>query len=224
MLIVIEGLDGAGKSTQVKMLQEYIIAKGHVLEYLHFPRYEAPVYGELIGSFLRGDFGNVNQVNPKLVALLYALDRQAAAPILNKALQDGKVVLLDRYVYSNIAYQCSKVTNPEEREKLRNWIFTVEYNFYKIPKPDVNIFLDVPLSFVESRLSSARAADSGRDYLAGKRDIHEENISFQEGVRKVYIAECERDADFQRVDCSASDGTMLPPEIVFERIKGKLTL
>ncbi len=224
MLIVIEGLDGAGKSTQVKMLQEYITAKGYALEYLHFPRYEASVYGELIGSFLRGEFGNVNQVNPKLVALLYALDRQAAAPTLNKALQEGKVVLLDRYVYSNIAYQCSKVTDMEEREKLRNWILTIEYNFYMIPKPDVNIFLDVPLSFVESRLSSARSEDSDRDYLAGKRDIHEENISFQEEVRNVYIAECERDAAFQRIDCSASDGSMLSPKIVFEKIKAKLTL
>lgn len=224
MLIVIEGLDGAGKSTQVKKLKEYIVEKGYDLEYLHFPRYEAPVYGDLIGEFLRGGFGDLNQVHPKLVALLYALDRQDAAAGLRKALKDGKTVLLDRYVYSNIAYQCSKITDKEEREKLRSWIFSLEYEFYKIPRPDVNIYLNVPLDFIASRLASSRSEDSDRDYLNGQRDIHEERISFQEGVRKMYLEECERDADFQKVECMAEDGSMLPPDEIFERIKEKLPL
>ena len=81
MLIVLEGLDGAGKSTQVKKLKEYIISSGRELKYLHFPRFDAPVVGEMIAKFLRGDFGDINQVDPMLVALLYAEDQIGRAHV-----------------------------------------------------------------------------------------------------------------------------------------------
>ena len=126
MLIVMEGLDGAGKSTQVKKLKEYLAQRCGELEYIHFPRYDAPVYGDLISRFLRGDFGSNEQVHPQLVALLFAEDRHGAAPAIRQALRDGKTVLLDRYVYSNIAYQCAKLKDPQERERLRDWIFDTE--------------------------------------------------------------------------------------------------
>ena len=107
MLIVLEGLDGAGKSTQVKMLREYLQSVCPKVDYIHFPRYDAPVYGELISKFLRGDFGTIQSVHPQLVALLFAEDRREAAPMIRKAIEEGSTVLLDRYVYSNIAYQCA---------------------------------------------------------------------------------------------------------------------
>ena len=115
MLIVLEGLDGAGKSTQVKKLKEYLTERCGSLEYIHFPRYDAPVYGDLIGRFLQGEFGSIDAVHPQLVALLFAEDRHRAAPMMREALDAGKVVLLDRYVYSNIAYQCAKLPQGPER-------------------------------------------------------------------------------------------------------------
>ena len=156
MLVVLEGLDGAGKSTQVKKLREYLESVSKSLEYIHFPRYDAPVYGELIGKFLRGGFGSVDEVHPQLVALLYAGDRHDAAAHIREVLDSGGTVLLDRYVYSNIAYQCAKAASEEEAEALRQWIFDMEYGSFGIPKPDLNIFLDVPLSFVEASLSQER--------------------------------------------------------------------
>ena len=116
MLVVLEGLDGAGKSTQVKKLRKYLEELSGDLEYIHFPRYDAPVYGNLISRFLRGDFGSNDTVHPQLVALLFAEDRHGAAPAIKERLANGGNVLLDRYVYSNIAYQCAKLSDAEEAE------------------------------------------------------------------------------------------------------------
>ena len=111
MLIVVEGLDGAGKSTQVKKLRKYLETSCGGVDYIHFPRYDAPVYGDLISRFLRGDYGDINSVHPQLVALLYAEDRHQAASYMKREIEAGKTILLDRYVYSNIAYQCAKLSD-----------------------------------------------------------------------------------------------------------------
>jgi len=218
MLVVLEGLDGAGKSTQVKKLRNYLEGIFGNIEYIHFPRYDAPVYGGLISRFLRGDFGNNETVHPQLVALLFAEDRHGAAPGMKERLEQGGCVLLDRYVYSNIAYQCAKLSDKEEAERLRNWIFDTEYGSFGLPVPDLNIFLDVPIGFVESKLKSERGGDD-RDYLEGAQDIHEADIEFQKRVREIYRRQCEMDPKFIRIDCSDEYGEMLPPGAIFAKVK-----
>lgn len=218
MLTVLEGLDGAGKSTQVKKLRAYLESRLGTLEYIHFPRYDAPVYGDLISRFLRGDFGSNETVHPQLVALLFAEDRHGAAPGISRTLNDGGNVLLDRYVYSNIAYQCAKLNDEAEAEKLREWIFNTEYGDFGLPKPDLNIFLDVPIGFVESKLKAQRNGQD-RDYLDGAQDIHEADIEFQKRVRAMYRRQCEMDPKFIRIDCSDEYGEMLPPGAIFAKIK-----
>ena len=218
MLIVLEGLDGAGKSTQVKKLRNYLESSFGSLEYIHFPRYDAPVYGDLISRFLRGDFGSNETVHPQLVALLFAEDRHGAAPGIKKTLEDGGNVLLDRYVYSNIAYQCAKLKNQEEAADLREWIFNTEYGNFDLPVPDLNIFLDVPIGFVEAKLKSQRGG-ADREYLEGNQDIHEADIEFQKRVRAIYQKQCELDPKFIRIDCSDEYGMMLPPDAIFSKIK-----
>jgi dTMP kinase len=218
MLVVLEGLDGAGKSTQVKKLRTYLESLYGSLEYVHFPRYDAPVYGDLISRFLRGDFGSNEAVHPQLVALLFAEDRHGAAPAMKETLDKGGVILLDRYVYSNIAYQCAKLKDEKEAEVLRDWIFNTEYGDFALPKPDLNIFLDVPISFVESKLKANRAGDD-RDYLAGGQDIHEADMEFQKKVRAIYQRQCELDPKFIRIDCSDEYGMMLPPGAIFDKVK-----
>lgn len=219
MLIVLEGLDGAGKSTQVKRLRAYLEEKVSRLDYIHFPRYDAEVYGSLISRFLRGDFGDNSHVHPQLVALLFAEDRHGAAPQMQMSLDRGDTVLLDRYVYSNIAYQCAKLPSPEEKEQLRDWIFSTEYEIFKEPRPDLNIFLDVPISFVENSLRGDRSAQEDHSYLEGSRDIHEADIEFQKNVRDMYLRQCELDPSFIRIDCSDSDGRMLSPDEIFGKVK-----
>lgn len=227
MLIVLEGLDGAGKSTQVKLLKEYLLEKGVNLRYLHFPRYDSQPYGELIGKYLRGDFGSIEQVHPQIVALLFALDRMDASAQIREWLDAGDCVLLDRYVYSNIAYQCSKIMMQPQFEEnrtqlareLRNWIFDTEYKKYVIPKPDLNLFLNVPIEFVDSKLKESRSGDDDRDYLNGKSDIHEADIRFQISVREIYLKQTEMDTNFVEVCCEDAQGKMLPPDRIFENIR-----
>lgn len=218
MLVVLEGLDGAGKSTQVKKLRTYLESLFGEIEYIHFPRYDAPVYGDLISRFLRGDFGSNEAVHPQLVALLFAEDRHGAAPAVKEKLAEGRCVLFDRYVYSNIAYQCAKLADQTEAEALRNWIFDTEYGNFGLPVPDLNIFLDVPIGFVESKLKSQRGGQD-REYLEGGQDIHEADIEFQKRVREIYRRQCEIDPKFIRIDCSDEYGEMLPPGAIFAKIK-----
>ncbi|MBR5724510.1 MAG: thymidylate kinase [Bacteroidales bacterium] len=218
MLIVLEGLDGAGKSTQVRMFREYLSGVCQTLEYIHFPRYDAPVWGELIGKFLRGGFGSIESVHPQLVALLFAGDRHDAAPQIRRTLREGGTVLLDRYVYSNIAYQCAKLASDQEAEDLREWINNTEYGQFDLPRPDLNIFLDVPIGFVEKSLAAQRGG-SDRGYLHGRQDIHEADIAFQRRVRDMYRRQAALDPRFIVVDCSDAEGGMLPPEDIFAKIK-----
>lgn len=217
MLIVLEGLDGAGKSTQVKMFREYLEKRCPRLNYIHFPRYDSPVYGDLISRFLRGNFGSIDTVHPQLVALLFAEDRHGAGPEIRKTLEEGGTVLLDRYVYSNIAYQCAKLRDENEKENLRKWIIDTEYGSFNLPVPDLNIFLDVPVGFVEKSLAAHRDG-SDRNYLEGSQDIHEADINFQISVRDMYRRQAAADPHFITVDCSDANGEMLPPEAIHEKV------
>ena len=222
MFIVLEGLDGAGKSTQTKKLREMFAERGIESEYVHFPRFDAPIYGELIARFLRGELGGIDQVDPYVVALLYAGDRADMAPQIRKWQDEGKVVIVDRYVYSNIGYQCAKIADKEARLRLNDWILNLEYEMNKIPRPDVSLFLDVPFSFTKSRLTEQREGDD-RSYLNGATDIHEQSLSLQERVREVYIESAERDSELVVVDCSNDEGAMASPEEIFSRIESTIS-
>src|SRR5664280_1690082 len=216
-LFVIEGVDGAGKSTQIKLLRDFFLNKGNECEYLHFPRIETPYFGELIARFLRGEFGALNEVDPYLVAMLYAGDRKDAASLIGNWLKEGKIVLLDRYTYSNIAYQCAKLTEIPEQIKLMQWILSLEFNHFAIPKPDLNIFLDVPFYFTENNLTAIRTGND-RNYLNGTKDIHEESLIFQKNVRDIYMRISETDDRLAVIDCSSTTGVMLSPSEIFDHI------
>jgi dTMP kinase len=216
-LFVIEGVDGAGKSTQIKLLKDFFSKKGYDCEFMHFPRTETPYFGELIARFLRGEFGSLNEVDPYLVAMLYAGDRKDSSTLINSWLTDGKIVLLDRYTYSNIAYQCAKLNEVSSQEKLMHWILSLEFNHFAIPVPDINIFLDVPFAFTEKNLTKSRTGND-RNYLNGNRDIHEESMVFQKKVRDIYLRVSDTDDHLAVIDCSSSNDTILAPSVIFELI------
>jgi dTMP kinase len=215
-LLVIEGLDGAGKSTQVGLLQNYLKNNNLKYEYLHYPRTNSAVYGDLIARFLRGELGEINTVNPYLVALIYAGDRADSKTLLEKWIAQDVIVILDRYVYSNIAYQCAKLTDKHQQEQLKSWILETEFGYFNLPKPDLNIFLDVPFNFTKRKLTEHRDGED-RLYLNGQRDIHEENLDFQNQVRNIYLS-LENTEGFVRIDCSNGSESILSPEEIFRKV------
>ena len=222
MFIVLEGLDGAGKSTQIRMLRQLFADRGVESEYVHFPRFDSPVYRQLIARFLRGEFGGVQEVDPYLVALIFAGDRADAAPQIRQWLAEGKAVVLDRYVYSNVGFQCAKLPAGEERDRLADWIVNLEFGHNALPRPDLSLFLDVPFAFTERKLSEVREGDD-RDYLQGGQDIHEASLQLQQDVRSVYLASAAKDPSLRVVDCSDASGAMESPEGIFAKIRAELT-
>ena len=222
MFIVLAGLDGAGTSTQIRMLRQLFADRGVESEYVHFPRFDSPVYGQLIARFLRGEFGGVQEVDPYLVALIFAGDRADAAPQIRQWLAEGKAVVLDRYVYSNVGFQCAKLPAGEERDRLADWIVNLEFGHNALPRPDLSLFLDVPFAFTERKLSEVREGDD-RDYLQGGQDIHEASLQLQQDVRSVYLASAAKDPSLRVVDCSDASGAMESPEGIFAKIRAELT-
>jgi dTMP kinase len=219
--IVIEGLDGSGKSTQLKLLRERLEKEGVLYKYLHFPRLEEGVFGALVARFLRGEMGPNDQVDPYLVALIFAGDRADAASTIRKWMEEGYLVIIDRYVYSNIAFQCAKLKGAEERSQLRDWILDFEFKYNKLPKPDLNLFLHVPIEFTRQQLAKNRDGED-RAYLKGEKDIHEEDLDFQEGVRQEYLSLQQFVDDLELIDCTDGSGEMCPPGDISEIIVKQL--
>lgn len=195
------------------MLREYFEAKNIPYQFLHFPRTESPYFGELIAMFLRGDLGSLHEVHPKLVAMLYAGDRYNASQQINEWLGKGYLVLADRYMHSNIAYQCAKISSHKEQQQLSEWIRKLEYEFWKIPVPDRIVYLNAPFDFIRRNLAGARNGKE-RAYLQGGEDIHEADLEFQRKVGEVYLQQPSVDPSFVVLNCADDTGNMkLPGEI-----------
>ena len=219
--IVIEGLDGAGKSTQINLLKNYLEQHNLTYRYIHFPRTaspgESPIYGEMVANFLKGDYGDVNQVNPYLVALLYAGDRDNAKTTIREWLENDYFVVLDRYVYSNMAFQGAKFHDPQEKKKLKEWILHLEYEHNRIPKPTLSIFLHMNFDFISRKLRDAREGED-RHYLEGKADIHEKSLDLQANVEKEYLSLVAENDDFHLIDCFTAAGETLAPGQIHEKV------
>lgn len=177
-LIIIEGLDGCGKSTQTKLLEEYFTSKGINYKKIKLPDYDSPS-STLVNMYLAGDFGkNANDVNAYAASAFYAVDRFASYKLnWGKDYENGTLILADRYATSNAIYQMEKISEDKWDEYLE-WSADFEYNKIGIPKPDLVLFLDMPVE-VSQRLMTERY--NGNE---GKKDVHEANVEFLNKCRK----------------------------------------
>jgi dTMP kinase len=193
-LIALEGIDGSGKRTQLELLAHELKLRGLATALISFPRYES-FFGKLVGQFLNGNFGSVNQVDPHLSALLYAGDRLEAKNEMESALAAGKIVLADRYIGSNLAHQSERVP-AEKRDEFVSWLRHLEYVLYGLPAEDLVIYLRVPA--VEAhRLVGLKSA---RAYTALQRDILEADISHLEQTALIYDR-LATGPNWVRIDC-----------------------
>lgn len=207
-LIVLEGLDSSGKSTQAKLLKKYFEEQNKTVKQLHFPMYGHNQFSDVIVKFLKGNFGDINKVDPLFVANIYAMDRYMYKDQLIKDLKDNDIVILDRFVFSNLAFQGAKIKDEKKRKEIVEWIWKFEFDFLSLPYPDLMVFFDVPLETIEERLNKERVGDD-RDYLGGEKDIHEQDIKFQSDVRDVYFS-MKDEKNYYIVDAYDNDGLLTP--------------
>lgn len=207
--IVIEGTDGSGKGTQVQLLSEKLISMNVPHKVVDFPRYQHNVYGRMVGKYLKGEFGNFEQINPYLVSLTYAGDRLLAKPLLEKWLKQGKLIIANRYVPSNKAHMAAKLP-AGKRLSFIKWLDKIEYKVNGIPREELDIFLLVPAKVARKNVDQK----GKRQYLGDKkRDIHEENLKYQDTTNKMFLKLSELEKNWKIVDCTKNGEMRIKEEI-----------
>lgn len=203
-LIVIDGIDGSGKSTQVELLREYLASQDVVWETISFPRYEDNIYGKLIKRYLEGEFGDINEINPYLMACVYAGDRVLAKPSIEKWLEEGKLVVVNRYVSASKAHMGANLQE-EEREQFFNWLDELEYKTNGMPKEDLTILLKI-----DPKIAQKNIVNIGLD-------IHEENLRHLKEANKIYLSLAVKESDWKILDCM-KNGSMKDKEEIHREI------
>lgn len=205
--IVIDGIDGAGKATQTKLLVEALRAKGQNVETIDFPRYYNNFFGSMIGQALRGDFGDFLAVHPKIASVLYACDRQESAMQIKTWLDKGYTVIADRFTSSNQIHQGGKCKTDKERKEFLQWLDTLEHDVLGVPRPDLIVYLSLPVAVSQELLKKAKSGieqkkkDFKKRYLKGAKDLAEENIEHMEASRKSAYSIIKAKNNWQMIEC-----------------------
>jgi len=209
-LIVIEGTDGSGKSTQFKLLTERVSAEGIEFQKLVFPQYSEPS-SALIRMYLGGEFGTKpSDVNAYAASAFYAVDRFASyKKVWGAWYENGGLVLSDRYTTSNAVHQASKEPEDKQLEYLK-WLYEFEYDKLGLPCPDLTIYLDVPTDFTEKMMRSREAATNTQ------ADIHEKDLAYLATCRRMGRKAAEY-YGWTVIDC-VRDGQMRSIEDIHEEI------
>lgn len=202
--IALEGTDGSGKGTQFAKLVERLELMGFDVATFDFPQYDKPS-SFFVREYLNGNYGSAEEVGPYTGSLFYALDRYQAAPEIRRALDEGKIVLTNRFTGSNMAHQGTKFANSEQRRGYFVWLDNLEFETLKVPRPDKSIVLRVPAEIAQTLVDKKDA----RSYTDKKRDLHEADIEHLKKSVEVYDDICQLfPKDFIRLDC-VRDNAML---------------
>lgn len=196
-LIVLDGNDGSGKATQTKLLADWLNKEGFLVEVIDFPRYYDNAFGALIGECLRGEHGDFIGLDPKIASTLYAVDRFESKEKIQTWLNQGRIVLCDRYATANMIHQGGKIIDDEERISFVTWLENMEFVIFKIPRPDLVLYLDVPVSISLQNLSGKKES-----YTKNEKDQHEANESFLENSRKTANWLLGRNLNWNLIECS----------------------
>ena len=215
-LIVIDGIDGSGKATQVGLLAKRFKEEGIKFKTIDFPRYYDNFFGKMIGNYLSGIYGDFIKVDPRLASVLYAADRFEASADIKKWLDQGYTVIADRYVSANQIHQGGKIQDKKARQEFLKWLDRMEYGTFKIPKPDMVIYLDVPFEVSKSWLER-KVTQRKKKYLKGRKDVAEDNLLHLKASRESALALGKANKSWAKIDC-CKGMICMPPEGVHEKV------
>ncbi|MFA6095981.1 MAG: thymidylate kinase [Candidatus Paceibacterota bacterium] len=197
VFIVIDGTDGSGKGTQTKLLIDRLRKEGKEVMELDFPQYGKPS-ALFVEKYLRGEYGTADEVGPYRGSIFYALDRYDKSFEVKKWLDEGKIVVSNRYVSANMGHQAGKIRGKAQRDKFLEWLFELEFGIFGIPKPDKIILLYVPPEIGQKLVDKK----GSRAYTGGKkRDIHEADLKHLENAARAY-AYVAKKYKWSVIDCS----------------------
>lgn len=202
-IIVLEGIDGSGKSTQHKLLVNYLKSKKLTVKTIKFPRHKKPFFGNMVDEYLNGEFGQATKIHSKLASILFALDRFEVKDKIKKWVQKGYYFIPDRYLPSNLGHQLGKIINQSDKKKKSfiEWDETMEYKVLGIPKPDLVIYLKADLNIILNLLKKR-----------GRGDQHENDIQYLKNSQLAYnyVAKLKK---WSIVDCSKNKKMLSVKEI-----------
>jgi dTMP kinase len=219
-LIVIDGTDSSGKATQTELLVKALKNEGRKVKIIDFPDYYSNFFGKFIGHCLSEQYYNFVKVHPKIASVLYAADRYESKDKIKKWLKDGNIVIANRYASANQIHQGGKIANTKKRENFLKWLSEMEYDVFKIPRPDAVIYLDVPISIV-LKLIKERNKNQSRKYLGKKKDVHEKDVNFLENSRKSALWLANTQKGWIKIEC-AKGGKLDTRENIHREIYKKI--
>ncbi|HEV7424528.1 MAG TPA: thymidylate kinase [Candidatus Paceibacterota bacterium] len=201
-LIVIDGADGSGKATQVELLHKRLKKEGHIVKIIDFPEYYKNFFGKFIGHCLSEQYYNWLNIHPKIASMAYAADRWESSAEVREWLKKGHIVLANRYVSANQIHQGGKIANNKKRADFIKWLDEMEYEVFKIPRPDITLYLDLPTKIVLKLLQHRNSSKMKRAYLKNKKDVHEMDINFLLNSRKSALKLVKEIKNFIKIDCT----------------------
>ena len=211
-LIVIDGTDGSGKTTQANLLIKHLLRDGHKVKFIHFPQYENNFFGKFIAHCLSEQYYNWVNVHPKIASIAYAADRWESKEKIEKWLKSGYTIIMDRYISSNQIHQGGKISNVKKRLAFLKWLAELEYGAFKIPKPDLTIYLSLPIKVV-LKLIKSRDYKGARVYLDGKKDVHEKDENFLKNSIKSALWLSKTVPHFVKINCAEKEKIMTREKI-----------
>lgn len=217
MFLVIDGIDGSGKGTQVEILRKHFEWMGKKVKILDYPRY-GYTSSFMVQKYLNGEYGK--SLSPKLSSIFYAIDRYDS--MMDKKyvdFQDYDYIISNRYVSANMIHQTGKIEDEQEAKEFLDWLYDLEYNIFWIPKPDRVIFLNVTPDISQKLVLKK----SQRDYLKDgkKMDLHEEDIHHLQNAWGKAMKVVEMYDDWVKIDC-VENGEMLPIEEITKKILSEI--
>lgn len=219
MLIAIEGIDASGKATQALLLRDRILHEGLTAATLSFPRYQNTLFAGLVADYLNGKFGNLESVPAPLSAILYAGDRYESLSLISEMVHAHDVLILDRYVASNLAHQSAKLRR-DDRASFIRWLDRLEHEVFHMPRADITILLDIPVE-IASRMQHTKGL---RSYTREATDLHERDLGYLQECTVVYrsLAQTNFGSKWILIDCVDTNGQVQEPEQISKLVWGKV--